>query len=121
MQKLKSLLTAENLAVLQEEVAATFVHESVVRYIVELIAGTRNNEYLLRGASPRATLSVTAMAKAVARLRDRDYVTPDDVQEVFLRTVSHRVLLSNLAENEGLTAEAVLEKILADVPAPKAQ
>lgn len=120
MAKLQSLMTAEDLAVLQEEVASTFVHESVVRYIVALITATRENEYLLRGASPRATLSVTAMAKAVARLRDRDYVTPRDVQEVFLRTIGHRVLLSGLAENEGITVETVLEKILQETPAPKA-
>jgi MoxR-like ATPase len=120
MEKLQSLMAAEDLAVLQEEVASTFVHESVVRYIVALITATRENEYLLRGASPRATLSVTAMAKAVARLRDRDYVTPRDVQEVFLRTIGHRVLLSGLAENEGITVETVLEKILQEIPAPKA-
>ena len=120
MEKLQSLMAAEDLAELQEEVASTFVHESVVRYIVALITATRENEYLLRGASPRATLSVTAMAKAVARLRDRDYVTPRDVQEVFLRTIGHRVLLSGLAENEGITVETVLEKILQEIPAPKA-
>ena len=120
MEKLQSLMAAEDLAVLQEEVASTFVHESVVRYIVALITATRENEYLLRGASPRATLSVTAMAKAVARLRDRDYVTPRDVQEVFLRTIGHRVLLSGLAENEGITVETVREKILQEIPAPKA-
>ena len=120
MEKLQSLMAAEDLAVLQEEVASTFVHESVVRYIVALLTATRENEYLLRGASPRATLSVTAMAKAVARLRDRDYVTPRDVQEVFLRTIGHRVLLSGLAENEGITVETVLEKILQEIPAPKA-
>ena len=120
MEKLQSLMAAEDLAVLQEEVASTFIHESVVRYIVALITATRENEYLLRGASPRATLSVTAMAKAVARLRDRDYVTPRDVQEVFLRTIGHRVLLSGLAENEGIAVETVLEKILQEIPAPKA-
>ena len=120
MEKLQSLMAAEDLAELQEEVASTFVHESVVRYIVALITATRENEYLLRGASPRATLSVTAMAKAVARLRDRDYVTPRDVQEVFLRTIGHRVLPSGLAENEGITVETVLEKILQEIPAPKA-
>ena len=121
MEKLQSLMTAQDLAVLQEEVAATFVHESIVRYVVALITATRENEYLLRGASPRATLSVTAMAKAVARLRNRDFVTQKDVQEVFLRTVSHRVLLSNLAENEGITVEKVLEMILQETPAPKAE
>jgi len=119
LSALTQLLRAEDLAAMQEAVAQTHVHADVVRYIVELVHATRNNENILRGASPRATLSVTAMAKAVAQLRGRDYVVPKDVQEVFCHTVAHRLLLSPKAEGMGMTAEQALSQVLSGVPAPK--
>jgi len=116
---LTALLTRENLVAMQDEVERTYVNDSVVRYIVELITATRKHEDILRGASPRATLSVTAMAKAVAQLKGRDYVIPADVREVFVHTVAHRLLLSSRAESQNKTAEQVLRAILETVPAPK--
>ena len=115
LQELSALMTRENLVVIQDEVENTFIKESVVKYIVDLIVATRNNADILRGASPRATLAVTSMAKAVAQLRGRDYVVPRDVQEVFLPTVAHRLLLSDKAEAAGITAEQVLRQILGAV------
>jgi MoxR-like ATPase len=112
-------MTRESLAALQETVAQTFMSDVVVSYLVDLISATRNHEDILRGASPRATLSVTAMAKAVARLRGRDYVIPGDVKEVFTHTVAHRLILSPKAEAQGLTPEQILRGILDRVPAPK--
>ena len=119
LQQLQQLLRPEELVLLQEAVAQTHVSTDVVRYIVALIGATRNHELISRGASPRATLSVTAMAKAVAQLRGRDYVIPKDVQEAFVHTVAHRLLLSEKAEGRGITAEQVLQQILAGVEAPK--
>ena len=119
MKELPQLLDAHAVVAMQEEVAATFVGEPVVSYIVDLIGATRSHEQLSRGASPRATLAVTAMAKAVARLRGRDYVVPRDVQEVFVMTVSHRLLLTGQAEGRGITAAQVLQEILETVPVPK--
>ena len=119
LQALTPLMTRENLAAMQETVAQTFMSDTVVAYLVELIGATRNHEDILRGASPRATLSVTAMAKAVARLRGRDYVIPGDVREVFVHTVAHRLILSPKAEAQSLTPEQILKGILDRVPAPK--
>ena len=119
LKELEQLLDTRGLVAMQEEVAATFIGDTVVGYIVDLIGATRNSEFILRGASPRATLAVTAMSKAVARLRGRVYVVPRDVQEVFVHTVAHRLLLSAQAEGRGMTAQGVLEEILRQVPAPK--
>ena len=119
LHSLQGLVTREQLVQLQDEVEQTYLKDSVVNYIVSLVGATRNHEELLRGASPRATLAVTAMAKAVARLRGRDYVIPSDVKEVFVHTVAHRLLLSPKAEGRGRTAEMVLRNILETVPAPK--
>ena len=119
LEELKPLLSRENLVAMQDIVAATYMGEAVVKYLVDLIGATRNHEDILRGASPRATLSAMSMAKAVARLRGRDYVIPGDVREVFSHTVAHRLLLSPKAQGQNKSAEAVLQGILAAVPMPK--
>lgn len=119
MDELAPLLSQQALVTMQDVVAATFVSQPVVEYVVALIDATRHHEHILRGASPRATLSVTAVSKAVAQLQGRDYVTPRDVKEVFLRTVEHRLLLTPKAEAKGISAASVLESILQAVPAPK--
>ncbi len=119
MDALYQILTPEELAALQTVTGQTHVSQLVVDYIVALIHATREHPDLLRGASPRATLAVTAMSKAVAQLRGRDYVLPRDVQEVFSRTVLHRLLLSPRAESAGVTGQSILDDILKAVPAPK--
>ncbi len=119
LQSLSALMTREALVKLQEEVEKTYLSDSVVEYIVSLVAATRGDPDILRGASPRATLSVTAMAKAVARLRGRDFVTPGDVKEVFISTVAHRLLLSSKAEAQGKQPQQILQEILAATPAPR--
>lgn len=119
LQELSALMTRENLAVIQDEVENTFIKESVVKYIVDLIVATRNNEDILRGASPRSTLAVTSMAKAVAQLRGRDYVLPADVREVFPWTIAHRLILSPKAEGQGKTPEQILAEIITQVSAPR--
>lgn len=119
LDQLAPLMTRENLIAMQDAVAQTYMNETVVSYIVELITATRNHPMIQRGASPRATLSVTAMAKAVARLRGRDYVTPADVREVFVYTIAHRLILSPRAEAQEQTAEQVLRSILDTTPAPR--
>ena len=119
LQKLSALMSRSDLAQLQESVAQTFMSDVVVGYLVSLISATRNHPELLRGASPRATLSATAMAKAVARLRGRDYVIPSDIREVFSHTIAHRLILTPKAEGMGRTPEQILRGILDSVPAPK--
>lgn len=119
LHALRPLMSREQLTAIQDTVEATFVSDSVVNYIISLITATRQNENILRGASPRATLAVTAMAKSVAQLRGRDYVVPGDVREVFPQTVAHRLILSPRAETQGKCAELVLRNILDTVPVPK--
>ena len=119
LHKLSALMTRENLVAMQAEVENTYIKDSVVKYLVDLIVATRNHEDILRGASPRATLAVTSMAKAVAQLRGRDYVLPSDVREVFPWTVAHRLILSPKVEGQGKTAEQILAEIISQVPGPR--
>ena len=119
LKALAPLMDRDTLLSLQETVANTHIHPDVVQYIVDLITATRKDDCILRGASPRATLAVTAMAKALAQLRGRDYVLPEDAREVFARTIAHRLLLAPKAESLNKTAEDILQEILSRVPAPK--
>ena len=119
LHQLQSLLTKDALVAMQDEVTNTHVHPDIVQYIVDLIVATRNSEDITRGASPRATLAVTALAKALAQLRGRDYVVPEDAQQAFIKAVPHRLLLSPKAEGQQKTAQRILELIVAQVPAPK--
>ena len=116
---LTPLFTADQVAYLQSLVAQTYVGEPVVAYIIDLIDATRHKDDILRGASPRATLALTAMAKAIAQLRGRDYVIPADVKEVFVTTIAHRLILSPKAEGRNATPEDILRQILEQVHAPK--
>lgn len=119
LKEIDALLTRQQLTAVQEAVEETFVSDAVVKYIVDLIVATRQNDNILRGASPRGTLAVTSMSKAVARLRGRDYVVPGDVREVFIHTIAHRLLLSPRAESRGKQADQILREILESVDAPK--
>ena len=119
LQIIRPLLTREALMELQEMVARTHISEEVVRYAVALITETRHHPEIHRGASPRATLAVVAMAKAIAQLHGRDYVIPADVRDVFPVTVAHRLILTTQAESQGHTATEILNAILTTVAPPK--
>ena len=119
MAELAPLLTSDQLAQLQQLVAATHVSEAIVDYAVRLVDATRHHQKIARGASPRATLSVIAMAKSMAQLNGRDYVVPKDVQDVFIRCIPHRILLTSQAEASGTTADRILNDIVTSVVPPK--
>lgn len=117
LKSLRPVLTPRELLAMQETVAQTYVSQEIVAYIVDLIHATRREPLLERGASPRATLAVVAMAKSIAQLRGRDYVVPKDVQEVFVQTVAHRLERSAKAGEQEIGD--ILQAILQKVPAPK--
>ena len=112
----ETVVDAEGLSRLQKIVADTHVSPELAAFAVQLIDATRRSETLLRGASPRATLAVIALSKAIARLQNRDYVVPKDVQEVFVHAVAHRV---QPAPGQDEPAEALLTALLAQVHPPK--
>ena len=119
LQSLRPVLSREQLCTLQDTVEKTFISDTVVSYIVRLIGATREDGEITRGASPRATLAVAAMAKAIAQLRGRDYVIPSDVREVFPQCVEHRLILTPRAQTQGVAPGQVLRRILETVPTPR--
>ena len=119
LDQVQQVMTRQELIRLQEQVELVYIKPEMVDYVVALITATRKHALILRGASPRATLSMTAMAKAVAWLNGRDYVIPEDVQAVFAEVIEHRLLLAPEAEAKGIRGGKILREILRKTPAPK--
>ncbi len=109
------------LASMRQECDKTYVSDKILEYVIRLNNATRNNPAILQGASPRASLAVTSMAKAAAWVQGRDYVLPADVKLIYPATVAHRIVLTPDAEAAGRKAEALVDEILKSVPAPVAK
>ena len=119
LERLQPLLDRQQLRQMQEVVERTYVSEAVVAYVIDLITATRSHPLIARGASPRATLAVIALCKAIAQLRGRDYVVPEDVREVFPYVICHRLLLSGAAQAQSKNARDVLQEVVSAVPQPR--
>ncbi|MBQ6539786.1 MAG: MoxR family ATPase [Oscillospiraceae bacterium] len=119
LDDVRRIVTGEQLMEMQKAASAVYIKGEIIDYIVSLSGATRNSPLIARGASPRATLALTNMSKAVAYVQGRDYVVPKDVVTVFDRVVGHRLLLSSAAESRGLTAKAVMEEIRKNTRQPK--
>jgi MoxR-like ATPase len=96
------------------------IDPAIVDYILDLVESTRQNEELHLGVSPRGALALTHAAQGAAILAARDYVTPDDVKSLFIPACAHRVIgKSYLHNGDARGTEAVLKRILEQVPAPR--
>ncbi len=100
-------------------VATVTVAPEVAAYVVDLVRATRTSPSIRLGVSPRGAIALISAARAWAWLCGRDYVSPDDVKALARPALRHRVSLRAEAELEGVTADAVLEGILATVPTPR--
>ena len=109
----------DTLAAIQQEVADTYASDDIFKYIVRLTTATRNHPDLRQGASPRASVALASMARAVAWVQGRDYVVPSDVQFIFADTVAHRLLLTRQAEQEQKNARDICTALLQKTPAPR--
>ncbi|MBO0715026.1 MAG: MoxR family ATPase [Acidimicrobiales bacterium] len=105
-------------AAMAEQVQGVYVAPAIKAYIVDLAEATRAHPGLDLGMSPRAALALQRAARAFAAAEGRDYVAPDDVLEVALPVISHRLTLSPDAQLDGRDAVGILEEILARVPVP---
>ncbi|GIV05130.1 MAG: putative regulatory protein [Fimbriimonadales bacterium] len=116
---LTPVMDGEALARIRAVVRAVPVADAVRDYILEIVRRTRQNEYLLVGASPRAGIALLLVSKALAVLRGRGFVTPDDVKQMALPVLRHRLILKPEAEVEGLNADRILNSILEATPVPR--
>jgi MoxR-like ATPase len=110
----------ETLMGMQSVVEEVHVSEAVGRYIVQLVAATRSSGRVRVGSSPRGSLAVMKLARAKAALSGRGFVLPDDVQEVAVPALAHRLILRPEFWAQDLSEERVIEEVLEQVPSPPA-
>ncbi len=103
----------------RSEVKQMRTEDGVQKYIVEIIHKTRNHPTILYGASPRASVALLLCSKALAAIRGRDFSTPDDVRDVALPVLRHRLALRAEAELDGATTDAVISDIIKTVEVPR--
>ena len=111
------VMSREELIAIQQEAEDVFVKDALLDYIVRLCEATRRDSRITQGASPRASLALTALSKAAAWLQGRDYVLPRDVRFIFRDCIAHRLLWSpNLPDP--YSRQAALQEIFSGVKAP---
>ncbi len=125
--QVSSVATTEQLAALQQECRRVYVDPSLMQYAVKLVSATRDPErhglkelrrFITFGASPRATISLIEGARALAMLRGRTYALPEDMTDLVVDVLRHRLVLSYEALSEGMNADAVIGQIMTRIPAP---
>jgi MoxR-like ATPase len=119
LDDLEPVADASEIRKLIDIVGQVHVSEAVQRYAVAISTATRRSPELMLGASPRATLHLVRASKAAAAMAGRDYVIPDDVQELAVQVLSHRMLTTVEASMSGRTPEAALRQIVAGVAMPE--
>ncbi|MDA8145275.1 MAG: MoxR family ATPase [Thermaerobacter sp.] len=112
-------ISPEELAAARREVTAVVVAEDLLRYAAALVRTTRGSREILLGASPRAAVGLVRGSKARAALAGRDFALPEDVKELLLPTLRHRIVLRPEAEVEGREPDAVLRQLADTVPVPR--
>ncbi len=109
------VITAEELVLWQDMVDSITIHEELVRYIVSCVRLTRENRFISRGASPRAGVKLSRLARALSLIRGENFVSPDTIKELFIPSISHRIVMhENTASEEDVLAD-ILESVKIDI------
>lgn len=119
MAEIKPVFSADDVAKIQKAIESVIVEDNLVKYIAAITHKTRNHGKIYLGGSPRASLAIIRSAKAMAALRGRDFVTPEDIQFVAQNVLNHRLILTPEAEMEGITTEDVIEEIVKTIEVPR--
>ncbi len=123
------VLTTEQLIALQRQVDAVFVDPVLMEYVVRIVSATRVpkeygleaiTKYITYGASPRASINLVLTARALAFMRGRDYVLAQDIQDVTLDVLRHRIILSYEALSDEVTSDTLIAQVLGRIPVPVA-
>ncbi len=115
---LAPVASAADVLALQQAVRQVHVAEPLRRYVVEVVRATRSSDEVQLGASPRASLALHRAAQALAALRGRDFVKPDDIKELAVPVLTHRLILHTEARLRGRAPATVVQALIARVPAP---
>jgi MoxR-like ATPase len=128
LQKVQKVLTTQQLVGLQQEVDRVYVDPALIEYAVKLVTATRKpkeiglqelERYITFGASPRASINLILTARALAFVRGRMYVLPQDVLDMALDVIRHRLVLSYEALSDNVSSDDLLKRILNRIPLPE--
>lgn len=118
LEQVQQVVSREELIRICAEAEQVYIKDSLIDYIVKLCTATRNDSRILQGASPRAALSLTSLAKAAAWIQGRDYVVPSDIRFVFADSIQHRLIWAS--DNLSYRRQySVVEELFASVRAPE--
>ncbi len=119
LNRVKPVFTVNEIQKVQDIVEKIIIEDNLVKYISSITHKTRNHGKIYLGGSPRASLSILKSAKAIAAIRGRDFVTPEDIQFVAKPVLNHRLILTPEAEMEGLSTEDVVNEIIQTIEVPR--
>ncbi len=116
---IKPILTKDDIITLRQQVRGFFVEPKILEFVAKIIHETRNNKSLYLGGSPRASLAIVNAAKALAAIKGRDFVTPDDIVWVAPAVLRHRIMLTPDKEMEGVSPDEVVKQIIQKIEVPR--
>ncbi len=117
LTSLEPVCLREDILAAREACLDVYVHPALMKYMIELVHGTRNHPYVITGVSPRGTLAFLHAVQAYAYLHDRNYAVPEDIKAVAVPVLAHR-LITNRGVGNLSTGEEIVAKLLADTPVP---
>lgn len=116
---IQPILSASQIQSYQEIVRSVEIEEQLFSYIVQIVNGTRKSKDIYLGASPRASINIMTTAKAIAAMRGRKFVKPEDIQEMASPVLAHRIILTPEKEMEGATPTEVIKRLVDQVEIPR--
>ena len=119
LSDVKAVVSKEELIDFKKLVWQIRVESHLLEYIAKLVENTRENPDLYLGASPRASIGILNASKALAALRGRDFITPDDIREVTIPVLNHRIVLSPEREMEGTKTNQIIKEIIEQIEVPR--
>jgi len=120
LDDLAQIMTAEELVRIQRQVRLIHVHASICEYIVAITNATRNHQNIYLGSSPRGSLALFGAAQALAAMRGRNHVIPDDVKLLVKPTLAHRIIMKPAARVRSIEPTTILDEIMQTIPVPNA-
>jgi len=119
LEDIQPVMSAEELVSFKELVGQVHIEEKLIRYIAEITENTRSNGALYLGASPRASISMLKGAKALAAMEGKSFVTPENIKEIAVHVLNHRIVLTPDKEMEGVTPIEIIKDIVEQVKIPR--
>ena len=116
---IKAVVNEADIIECSKAIEQVHIRTELLDYIAQIVHNTRNNGDIFLGASPRASLAIMQSSKAIAAMRGRGFVTPDDIKSVAIPALNHRLILSHEREMEGVSVESVIQEILKEVEIPR--